>query len=314
MKQAALGLLLCALPLAPAFAADCKTLQLVASIPLVPANDKRAELVPVKLNGTEKKLLLDTGGYMSQISQHVVDELKLPVGGSAFDLQGLTGKQKGAAASIADFEMGTVRAHGTALQIMPDDAMGEAGLNGLIAIDMFLPYDLDLDFGHDKMNFISSDHCDGKVVYWPSEVQAEVPMRIVHGHYLINVTLDGRHLVALLDTGASNTAMGLDIAAQYYGLTPSSPGVEAGAKVNLTIQGYHYKFDTLSFDGIDIHTPTITLMQSQMLGNRQASLGSRLSRTEDVQDHFDMILGMDIMRHLHIYIATKERKVYITPA
>ncbi len=28
----------------------------------------------------------------------------------------------------------------------------------------------------------------------------------------------------------------------------------------------------------------------------------------------DMILGMDILRHLHVYIAYKEQKLYLTPA
>ncbi len=154
----------------------------------------------------------------------------------------------------------------------------------------------------------------GKVVYWPADVMASVPMRIVGGHYLINVTLDGQHLVALLDTGADRSAMGLDTALRYYGLSPSSLGVQTADKANLTVQTYTHKFDTLSFDGIDIHTPTIAMLQSQLFRPREASTGSRIARPEDVQDHFDMILGMDMMRHLHIYIATKERKVYITPA
>jgi predicted aspartyl protease len=314
MKHLALGLALCALPLAPAWGADCKSLQMVASTPLTPANDRRVEFVPVKLNGADKKLLLDTGGYTSQLSPQVAAELKLPVGGSLGRLRDIRGKESAGTATVADFEMGNLRAQNIPFQLIPDEAMGQAGLNGLIAIDMFLAYDLDLDFGHDKMNFISSDHCAGKVLYWQADAVAEVPMRIVNGHYLINVTLDGRHLIALLDTGATTTTMGLDTAAQYYGLTPSSPGMELGGKINLALQSYRHKFDTLSFDGIEIHTPTIDMVQSLLLNGRTASTGSRLARVEDVQDHYDLILGMDMMRHLHIYIATKERKVYITPA
>jgi hypothetical protein len=314
MKHLLLGLALCAVPLAPAFAADCKPLQLVATVPLLPGADHRYEMVPVKLNGIDKKLLLDTGGYTSQLSPQVAEELKLPVSGALGGLRDIRGKESRGAVSVGNFEMGNLRAHDIPFSLIPDENMGEAGLNGLIAIDIFLSYDLDLDFGHDKMNFISSDHCDGKVVYWPAEVRSVVPMRIVDGHYLINVTLDGRPLIAMLDTGASRTTMGLDTAAHFFGLTTSSPGMEDSGKVNLALQSYKYKFDVLSFDGIEIHTPTIDLVPSLLLGRREVSIGSRLSRKEDMDDHYDMILGMDMMRHLHVYIATKERKVYITPA
>ncbi len=94
MRQAALGFLLCALPLAPSWADDCKPLQMVASIPLSPQDDRRVELVPVKFNGIKKNLLLDTGGYLSQISPQVVNALRLSTGGSGVRLIDITASRR----------------------------------------------------------------------------------------------------------------------------------------------------------------------------------------------------------------------------
>lgn len=43
-------------------------------------------------------------------------------------------------------------------------------------------------------------------------------------------------------------------------------------------------------------------------------LGTRLGDTSQSGDFADMLLGMNVLRHLHVYIAYKERKLYITPA
>jgi hypothetical protein len=49
-----------------------------------------------------------------------------------------------------------------------------------------------------------------------------------------------------------------------------------------------------------------------MLDRERASAGAHV--IGQVSQPWDMTLGMDVLRHLHVYIATKERKLYITPA
>ena len=47
-----------------------------------------------------------------------------------------------------------------------------------------------------------------------------------------------------------------------------------------------------------------------------ATLASRAQRKDDIANRLsaDMIIGMDILRHLHIYIAGRESKLYVTEA
>ena len=51
-------------------------------------------------------------------------------------------------------------------------------------------------------------------------------------------------------------------------------------------------------------------------GNHLSVIGSRAEHKDDQVNRLspDMIIGMDILRHLHIYIATDEQKLYITEA
>ena len=47
-----------------------------------------------------------------------------------------------------------------------------------------------------------------------------------------------------------------------------------------------------------------------------AKLGSRAERRDDQGNRMnaDITIGMDILRHLHIYLASRESKLYITGA
>jgi predicted aspartyl protease len=313
MRHLKIGLIACALLAGgPALAQDCGTLKTISSITLQPSETRLQELVPVKINGTDKHLLLDTGGYTSQLTPETVEALKLPTGGSLAGMKFIGGSNSAVSSvSIAEFQMGSMRAKNISMLVNSVPGL-EKSADGLLASDMFLAYDIDMDFGHDKLNFISTDHCPGKIVYWQAQVLAEVPLRIVNGHYLIDITLDGRRMVAMVDTGASRTSLGMAGAQRYFGLTASSPDMLMAAKANGTVATYMHKFGVLSFDGVEIHDPNLAVIDSDFLERKRAAAGAHV--VGQVMEPWDMILGMDMMRHLHVYIATQERKIYITPA
>src|SRR5690349_24126017 len=75
---------------APAASAqECGPLKLVTSVKLLKLGQQR--LVPVAINGVPKALLLDTGGYMSQLSRTSAEELKLSLRDSAIRLADVSG-------------------------------------------------------------------------------------------------------------------------------------------------------------------------------------------------------------------------------
>ena len=54
------------------------------------------------------------------------------------------------------------------------------------------------------------------------------------------------------------------------------------------------------------------LLRPRMHGNVET--GTRLGNPSIQTGLSDMILGMDILHHLHVYVAYKERKLYISGA
>jgi hypothetical protein len=62
---------------------------------------------------------------------------------------------------------------------------------------------------------------------------------------------------------------------------------------------FDYPFKTLSLDGLTVNNPHITVLSDTLL---PSGLGD------------DLILGVSFLRQLHIYVAYKEEKLYITPA
>lgn len=286
--------------------ANC-SLKLVNTVPIVMADEGRRALVPVKVNGTEKEFLLDTGGAMTQISAAAAEELKLPIMDSDVKMLDLYGNASTKAARVGTFSLGRLSDRNTRLPLSTFFSDG-GRVSGLLAADYMGRYDIELDFAGGKMNYFSTDHCPGKVVYWPAAAIAVVP--ILFGdmqHLVLDVSLDGHHLRAMIDTGAPGTTLYAAEAKRVFGITSDDPN-----------KRFEQVFQKLSFEGLEVGNAHIQIIPDKT-GSKDPNngfvTGSRVRRVDD-GDPTDpvMLIGMNILTKLHIYIAFDERKIYITPA
>jgi len=76
---------------------------------------------------------------------------------------------------------------------------------------------------------------------------------------------------------------------------------------------YGHRFDSLTFDGVQVNDLRIYLMPDK-IGSHD-----KLRRIEDLEASNDVVfpdllIGMDVLRHLHVYFATKEKRLYISEA
>src|ERR1700712_17272 len=198
---------------ASAFAADCKPQTLLASVDLVSVDHDSAEFAPVTIAGVPKVLLIDTGGAVTEITPASTHMIVMP---------------------------------GTGYEDQP-------GFAGILAPDILRNFDVDIDYGTHKMNLISPDHCQGKVIYWQASAVAAIPMTVQdNGHIVIPVTLDGHLTYAMLDTGAAGTTLIQSDAQSVYGLklgdadTPKAGDLQDSPGVAI----YTHVFDSLGFEGI----------------------------------------------------------------
>jgi predicted aspartyl protease len=298
-------------------AADCKPLQFINSVKLESFNDGNGFLVPVEINGTPKKLVLDTGGATTSLTQETVKALGLKEESSRLKLYDLYGNVSNSQVAVKTFDMGNARGENLKFQVSPmKNLEAEIGANGLLSTDLFLQYDIDMDFGASRLNYFSQDHCEGQVTYWPERPVSAVPVTLENGHINIPVMIDGHNVRAIIDTGAESSVMNVEVAMTVFGISPGAPDTPLidTSKSDPLLKEYDHKFGTLSFEGITVENPKIHVITDRMGASEiKSSLRGTLSDPYNSRVK-QLVIGMNILKHLHLYMAYQEKKLYISPA
>ncbi len=190
-----------------AHAADCKPLQILNTIKMEANKDGTRYLVPVTVNDKPQKFLLDTGGGISQISRAAAKSLGMKEEASRWQLFDMYGNDSDTKVTAKTFVMGIQGGKDVILQVSPSAQMTDDGLDGILARDLFLQYDVDFDFGASRLNYFSQDHCEGKVAYWAERPLAIIPFTDRSSHINFPVLVDGHQMLAMIDTGSTDTLM-----------------------------------------------------------------------------------------------------------
>jgi hypothetical protein len=298
--------------------ADCAPLRMINTVKMESVGDGERLLVPVIINGTPEKLILDTGGATTQLSPGVVKELGLRLEQSHIALFDLYGNASNNQVTVKTFELGRQKGQNFVLQVSASPEFG-SGAAGLFSSDFFLAYDVDLDFGAGRMNFFSQDHCAGRVTYWPERPLSVVKFTLEGADINVPVTVDGHALTAVLDTGAPRTVMTTTVASDVFGLIPGNADtpMTGASDTESGIKYYVHKFAGLSFEGLTVANPGITIMTDRMGAGPGVFKSSIRGVLNDPYNHVQadrLIIGMDVLSRLHVYIAYREKKLYITPA
>jgi predicted aspartyl protease len=116
-------------------------------------------------------------------------------------------------------------------------------------------------------------------------------------HIDVTVLLDGKDLRATVDTGSTRSVMRLQAAQSIFGLDEKSADMNAieGSKG----QEYRHPFHSLTVGDIQVVNPDIVIMPDRRMGRASSK---------------PLILGMGILRQLHIYLAYREQAIYATAA
>lgn len=184
------------------------------------------------------------------------------------------------------------------------------GSGGILSADFFKKYDIDLDFSYHKLNMFSSDHCPGQVVYWRAPGVARLPFKFRNGQMVVKVNVDGRDVDAVINTGSPRSEILIDDYDSFFYRGPNSAGT-----VLLDDGNYAYNFGVLSFGNVAIYHPYLVLTHSVMVrgmntGPRTGTLLRDVNQNNGLQP--TLMIGTDLLKKLHIYIAFKEKMIYIT--
>lgn len=314
-RMIAAGLLLSAL-CTPALAQDCKPLRLIDTIKMTTLEDGR-RTIPVKVNGTELTMLLDTAGFISQISAEGASRANLHVQKSNDTLRmyNVSGQMSQQSAAVDELMIGRLRFSKTRLFVMSESNVPRQ-FDGLIAANMLFNYDIELDFTDNVMRYFMTDHCPGKVIHWKADAAGMVPIVLRDkGHIEVEIVLDGKKFEAIVDTGATDTFVS-DLVAKYFlGAGDPSPETERFAFMGIENDAYARNFSRMEFGDITVLNPRIVVYRDRFRDkDRTQQTGNRALRDSDNIPGAKLTIGMNILRRLHPYFAFGEKRLYVTPA
>jgi predicted aspartyl protease len=250
--------------------------------------------IPVTVQDHPLSFLVDTGGISTTIKWEQAKLLGLSVRQTSQKLQGVAGSLLNFYVTGNNISVGELRVKDLPMYL---ESRTTIDADGTFSSDILRRYDVDFDFAHDALTLLSPNHCHGHVVTWTKTGSLAIPMDVGRsGHVRIPVTLDGKSIMATLDTGSATSWISLKAAAGL-GIGPNTPGL---APMPYAGEGqvYAYTFHALDFGGLSQMSPTIAIVSDNIV----EGMGG------------DLVLGIDVLRQMHLYIAYDEKKLYLTDA
>lgn len=301
MRKFLMGICLLSSIVAPALAEEDCRLKRVVSLDMLPGFDA-AVVVENAIGETPVHMLVDTGGYVTSLTEEAAAKLGLRA--VAYPESGLImygGISLRRYVTVSDYRIGRLKAGSLSYPLLPAGFFPPT-VDGILAPDFLARFDLDFDFAGGKFNMFSRDHCEGRVGYWTNQTLEPIPIvRDDDGvHIYTYIDLDGKRIKAMIDTGSTSTVMSMEDARYIFGLSKDDPQLKPVDGPNGIAKAARYPFKKMKFGTVEVNNPNIILVS-----DRDARMGSR---SESV------ILGMSVLRHLHMYIAYGEKNMYVTAA
>ena len=262
-----------------------------ASLPLQAASGH--VYTDVMLNGQPVQMIVDTGANITVVSRAAADRLHLsaiPAGHA----MGIGGSVQASLFLTDSFQIGRLR--GKRFPLLVSDIafpLGKQTADGLLGVDFLSSYDLDFNLPARRLDLFSvSGQCGAEVPFLDGPI-SHAPL-LPSGHRLdfrprVAVTMNGRRMIAMIDTGAPHTVMFRD-AAELAGLSMDMAGAQHVAAAR----------------GIGRHSVEAVLVTAPLVG-----LGALTIRNMPVEiidqyagaDDADMIIGMDFVARIHVWFS-----------
>jgi Tfp pilus assembly protein PilF/predicted aspartyl protease len=252
-------------------------------------------IISIMIDDQPRKVLLDTGGFWSLINPQIIGDHRVRQAAlvSRLGLQGLPLEKS---VMVSSVQIGKAVVKDVEFYIAPQDYLD---FDATLGANWLRTFDVEIDPVKNTASLFSTDHCDGKVAYWPHNDLAIIPFDLesVGNHVKLDLQLNGETVATMIDTGSPDTVLSLRAAKRLFDLTPESSGMQpAGASKDAhggEHKAYRFQFKSLEMGDIGFKNPWITI--AEIAGGGQ-----------------DMILGMHQLHALHLYFAYKERKLYAT--
>jgi predicted aspartyl protease len=243
--------------------------------------------ITVAAGGRNLNMLIDTGGTTSMLTSSTAASLGLrlqPLRGQRVTMYG--GTTLGSFVWLNGMQIGTAASPPAMFLVVPDDKL-PSELAGTLAPDFLSHYDVDFDFANARLNLLPP--CPDRF-----RSPASLPAILDSTHHVFApVQIDGKTIMAVLDTGASRSDISLETAEALFGFGSGSPGLRPAEGPDVEDGVFRYQFRSMSIGSVTVSRPDIVLVP-----DRISRRGSTMPR---------MVLGMSILRHYRLTIGYHEQ-------
>ena len=258
----------------------------------------RGVVVPARLDDQPVSMLIDTGDERLTIRQQAVGRLRLAVNHRArTTVHGLGGDATNFDVILQRFELGgtEIPQSGAAVAEIPLSAAVDPPLSGIIGAQTLSDYEVEFDFPARRVRLWQRSECDNIKPAWTGAWTSALLQRSTGSLMTLAVTIDGRSVRALLDTGARSTTIDIEAASQL-GMTAAGL---AGARVSVS----------RGADGNDVFGHTMRLGDIAVGTSHTTGFPVLVS---PVHPPFaDMLLGVDFLQSRDVWIAYAGQRVFI---
>jgi predicted aspartyl protease len=287
--------------------AEEKRCQLQALGEIAAAMDHGQIITQGQVDGKPVRLIVDTGAFGTLLFESDARGLGLALRQTNATAVGVGGVSKIYTARVRTFSIGGLTEHDKDLVV----AGQSLGASGVVGAKFLLQADLEFDLGHGAIRFFKARGCTGdEVVYWGEAYAAAPLIASPDDRILVQVRVNGKPIVAQMDTGAGASVLTRDAAA-LTGVTPTSAGIVSEGRARglgtAAEQAYAGRFDTFSFGDETIRNAELRI--SDLFGHaKMRGTGDLIA--VPVTDEPGMLLGADFVRSHRIFLALDQHRVY----
>ncbi len=266
--------------------------------------ERNLPIIDGEINGNKVGILIDTGSERSFVTRSAVARMML-----TRTNVGTTGLES---ALIEELRIGPAKRRDWDVFIAPEQDFGPAVASLILGYDFFSAVDVEFDLPDRAVRLFRARDCGtSPLAYWTDARPGEAPLQGTN-EILVSTAVNGRPMLAILDTGASVSALTMAESVRL-GVKRDSPGVAtAGCSIGVGRPALDYwsaPFESFAIGNEVIRNPTLRIADFtrdtivNQVGGRQASRFAAQPQ---------MILGMDFLRAHRVFVANSQRRVYFT--
>lgn len=258
-------------------------------------------LIPIVVNGVAGEAILDTGSVLTMITPKYADavEPKGRASGGMIGIGGLTGTAILSWVPVEKVQIGDMNFPGKSRLAVAEVGLGRRHGNfALVGRDFLDGKDLDLDFAHNRISVYGTENCVHTEPLWTTKSTGVALTRVDHDlDVTVPVIFEGDTIDAVIDTGT------------FRSLLTHKAAVRAGAT-----DAELANDPQASFAGVfgerrksRIHKFAEVAVGEDIFKNLPVEVAEQAS----VDDHDDMILGLDYVLNHHLWLSYSTNALFI---